>query len=136
MSTTRIAGEWNLYINTISHTDKSLALDTPVAATLTVLVANRAVVEAEFRLNDKTVMVKGRVRPGTPSVLTLEECDADGTLVDDGLETILYVPPWRPNIDYDFDILTGTMVIGKGSAVAEDNLKQRVMVLSGLQAAE
>jgi hypothetical protein len=136
VSTTRIAGEWNLYINTISHTDKSLALDTPVAASLTVLVANRAVVEAEFMLNGTTVMVKGRVRPGTPSVLTLEECDSDGTLVDDGLETILYVPPWRPNIDYDFDILTGTIVIGKGSAIAEDNLKQRVMVLTGLQGAE
>jgi hypothetical protein len=136
VSTTRIAGEWNIYINAISHADKSLALDKPITASLIVLVANRAVVEAELTLNGKTILVKGRIRPGTPSVLTLEEFDTEGGLVDDGLETILYVPPWRPNIDYDFDILTGTMVIGRGSAVVGDDLKQRVMVITGLQGAE
>lgn len=136
MSTTRIAGDWSLYINSISHTDKTLKLGRPVEAALTVLVANRAVVEAEFTLNSKTVAVKGRVRPGTPSVLTLDECDKDGTLVEDGLEMILYVPPWRPNIDYDFDILTGTMVIGQRSFVGDEAMQQRVLVLTGLQGSE
>lgn len=133
MSTTRIAGEWKLYVTTISHGDGELALGSQIEASLTVLVANRAVVEAEFTLDGSTVLVKGRVRPGTPSVLTLEECDADGNTVSEGLETILYVPPWRPNIDYDFDILTGTIVLGANSALGSADLKDRVMMLSGLQ---
>lgn len=133
MSTTRIAGDWALFITAIKHDDKTLTLDSQVEAKLTVLIANRATVEAELTINDQTVPVKGRVRPGTPSVLTLEECDKDGTVVVEGFETILYVPPWRPNIDYDFDILTGTVVFGAKSAFESKDLKDRVMMLTGLQ---
>ncbi|WP_432768737.1 MAG: hypothetical protein HEQ22_15450 [Sphingopyxis sp.] len=80
--------------------------------------------------------MKGSTRPGTPSVITFDECDADGNPIDDGFEAILYVPPWRPNIDYDFDILCGTAVIGEKSVLGDDSTRSRVLAVTGLQTAE
>ena len=136
MSTTRIAGEWKLYLSTITSAPGAPSLDAPSDYTLHVLVANRAGVEARLFFAGKEIVVKGRVKPGTPSVVTFDECGADGNPVDDGFEAILYVPPWRPNIDYDFDILCGTAVIGENSALGDDRTRSRVLAVTGLQADE
>ena len=136
MSTTRIAGEWKLYLSTIDSASGTPNLDTPADSTLIVLVANRAGIEARLLFGDKEIVVKGRIKPGTPSVITFDECNAEGNPVDDGFEAILYVPPWRPNIDYDFDILCGTAVIGENSVLGDDGTRSRVLSVTGLQTAE
>ena len=135
MSTTRIAGRWKLYLSTIDDGEHGPHLERASDAMLDVTVANRAGIEATLSLGGAAVPVRGRVKPGTPSVVTLEECGADGAVLDDGFEAILYVPPWRPNIDYDFDIVCGTAVIGARSALGGEGARGRVLAVTGLQAA-
>lgn len=136
MSTTRIAGRWKLYLSTIGAGEHGPHLDRASDAELDVTVANRAGIEATLSFAGAAVPVRGRVKPGTPSVVTLEECGGDGAPLDDGFEAILYVPPWRPNIDYDVDIVCGTAVIGGGSKLGGQAVRSRVLAVTGLQAAE
>ncbi|QNE07149.1 hypothetical protein [Croceicoccus marinus] len=136
MSTTRLTGEWQLYFAGIEPGPEKLAPIPSFSATLAVAAANRAGIEAKLKLAGEEVLVKGRIRPGTPSVISLDECDNDGKQVDDGVEAILYVPPWRPNIDYDFDILCGTAVIGANSGLTASDNRERVLTVTGLQAFE
>jgi hypothetical protein len=136
MSTTRLAGNWRLYFASVETAAEGLSVSAPTSADLAVEVANRAGVEARVTLAGSEIRVRGRIRPGTPSVITLDEVGSNDEPVDNGFEAILYVPPWRPNIDYDYDILCGTAVIGAASAIGGESLRDRVLTVTGLQAIE
>src|SRR4051812_41316435 len=131
MSTTRIAGEWQLYLSTVTASQSGLIPEPLDPARLAVRIANRAGLEASIRFGGKDIEIRGRVKPGTPSVVTLEEVTPDGGAVEDGLEAILYVPPWRPNIDYDFDVVCGTLVVGEGSAISDKAVREKLVLVTG-----
>jgi hypothetical protein len=96
-------------------------------------MANRAGLEGELRFDKASVTVRGKVKPGSPAVVTLSESENDGKAVVDGLEAILYIPPWWPNIDYSYDFITGTLVIGTGSAIAGEKFGGDLIAVLGVQ---
>jgi hypothetical protein len=69
-----------------------------------------------FRVNRKigylALALKGHVKPGAPAVVTLSEVLHTIKKDADGLEAILYIPPWWPNLEYDYDLISGTLVVG------------------------
>ncbi|WP_157195746.1 hypothetical protein [Bradyrhizobium sp. YR681] len=102
-------------------------------AQLDIRKADRAGLSGEVRFGRKKIPVKGRVKPGSPAVVTLLETKADGEAVADGLEAILYIPPWWPTVDYEYDLVFGTMVVGNGSSYGKKELKSKLIAITGVQ---
>jgi hypothetical protein len=131
MAAIRIRGTWRL---TLSHYEgDALGLELLGQAVLEVTSATRAGVEGELILSQKRVPVHGKVKPGSPAVVTLHEVSTSGGAVKDGLEAVLYIPPWWPNIDYSYDYITGTMTIGSHSMVATKKSSGFLISVSGVQ---
>lgn len=131
MAAIRIRGTWQL---TLSRYQKgALSLESNAESVLDVTSATRAGVEGELGLFHEKIPVRGKVKPGSPAVVTLQEISTSGEPVKDGLEAMLYIPPWWPNIDYSYDFITGTIVVGPGSMVATKNTIGSLILVSGVQ---
>jgi hypothetical protein len=77
--------------------------------------------------------VVGRVKPGNPGIVILNECK--GTeLLKDGLELLLYIPPFWPSIDYTFDAVVGIMTISAKSMIRNESLHGKPFSLTGVKA--
>ncbi|MFZ2029418.1 MAG: hypothetical protein WAU68_03840 [Vitreimonas sp.] len=103
------------------------------SAVLNITTATRAAVSGELKIGQRRAALRGKIKPGNPSVLTLTEVAARGHEVSDGLHAILYLPPWWPNVDYDYDLITGTLVIGEQSALAAKKLQTKLVTVTGAQ---
>jgi hypothetical protein len=127
MAAIRIRGTWILTLGTHENknTNKPRSLG---AAQLKVLSANRAGLTGELEIAGQKMAIKGRVKPGSPAVVTFQE---DG--VADGLQAILYIPPWWPNVDYQYDFITGTLVVGEASALSSKDLRDCLVSVTGVQ---
>src|SRR5262245_13846723 len=121
MAAIRIRGTWRLSLS-IYEGARRLKQRMLGEAELDIRSATRAGLAGEFRSSGKCALVKGRVRPGNPAIVTLAEVSADGDAVEGGLEAILYIPPWWPNVDYTYDFITGTLVVGVSSAIGDKRL--------------
>lgn len=132
MAAIRIRGNWQL---TLSHYagDGKPSLQALGESVLAVHNATRAGVQGEFWISRKVIPVRGRVKPGSPAVVTLHEVADGGEEVSDGLEAILYIPPWWPNVDYSYDFIFGTLVVGPASAAATKKLEGMLVSVSGVQ---
>src|SRR5262245_47659451 len=104
MSAIRIRGEW-----TLSLFEQGLELtQAGLPAILIIDHADRARVHGRIKIGRDETEVFGRVKPGSPGVAVLTETSGS-KVVSDGLEVILYIPPFWPNIDYKFDTLVGIL---------------------------
>jgi len=132
MAAIRIRGSW--YLSLTIHADdfKSLPLRVDDSK-LVVLSASRAGISGELHIGGLVVPLIGKIKPGNPSVVSLNEADANGGLSQGGIEALLYIPPWWPNVKYDYDLLTGTMVIGSSSAAKTKELQNKIILVSGVQ---
>ncbi|WP_156456892.1 hypothetical protein [Bradyrhizobium sp. CCH5-F6] len=132
MASVRIRGLWRISLT--AHEGAKLKVTTAIdEAELEVFTATRSSLSGEFRVGNKKVPVKGRVKPGSPAVVTISEATASGGPVADGLEAIVYIPPWWPTVDYEHDLVFGTMVIGKGSSIRDKELRSRLIAIMGVQ---
>lgn len=132
MATIRIRGTWQLTFS-VYEGDRELRLRTLEQAELMVRRATRAVVEAELRAFGTTIPMRGRVRPGSPAIVTLSEHSRRGTLVKDGLEAIFYIPSWWPNVDYSYDFIVGTIVMGSHTSARKRNMERKLISVAGVQ---
>jgi len=100
---------------------------------LVVQKANRAGLTGEMHIDGKSVAVVGKVKPGSPAVVSIAEVDADGEPVSDGIEAMLYISPWWPTVKYKYDLIMGTMVVGTGSALIRKEFEHKIILVSGIQ---
>lgn len=133
MAVVRIRGEW-----TISLIEQNLALThgtTPADQTahLTVSHADRSRLHGQIQIGKELAEVVGRVKAGNPGVVVLTETK-NGELLQDGLEAILYIPPFWPSIDYDFDMLVGILTIATSSMIKNKTIQGKPFALSGVKA--
>jgi hypothetical protein len=130
VSAIRIRGTWTLALVThdIKRRVKARSLG---SAQLKVRSANRSGLDGELDLAGQTIAVKGRVKPGSPAVITLQEV-SQGEAVADGLQAIFYMPPWWPNVDYDYDLISGTLVVGEDSVIADKDLRGCLVSVTGV----
>jgi len=132
MAAIRIRGTW--YMSMTIHADdvKSMPLRAGEAK-LVVQKANRTAIAGELHIGDEVVPMVGKVKPGNPSVVSLNEADAKGELTAGGIEAMLYIPPWWPTVKYEYDLITGTMIIGSTSIAKSKELAQKVILVSGVK---
>jgi len=97
-------------------------------AGLTVSTATRAGVVGQFQMNGKKAKVTGRVKPGSPSIVTLHE---DG--VRDGVEAILYIPPFFPTIDYKYDLIVVLLRVGDDSVLKNEEDRGKPLSVVGVK---
>jgi hypothetical protein len=132
MATARIRGNWMLSLNT--YQGKSRLISRSLGrAELNVSTATRAGISGQLRIGKRTIPVNGRVKPGSPAIITLSETASSGRSPEVGLEAILYIPPWWPNIDYSYDLILGTMVVGGRSALVKKRIRRRIIAVTGIQ---
>jgi len=132
MAAIRIRGAWYLSLTVHADDVKSFPLQAGDAR-LVVQKANRAGISGELHIGGETVAIVGKVRPGSPAVVTIFEADSAGTIVRDGVEAMLYIPPWWPTVKYQHDLITGTMIIGTASSVKSQELAHKIILVSGIQ---
>ena len=132
MATIRIRGTWELSLM-IHQFAPSIKSSFAGEARLVVHSANRAGLNGELRIGSVGISIRGRVKPGSPAVVTFSEVSREGKPIDGGLEAILYIPPWWPTIDYQYDLITGTMTLGQGSSISEMSLKERLISVTGIK---
>ena len=132
MAAVRIRGIWYLSLTVHADDVKSLPLRAGDAR-LVVQKANRAGISGELHMGGETVPVVGKVKPGSPAVVTVFEANADGAIVPEGVEAMLYIPPWWPTVKYQHDLITGTMIIGSSSSVKSRELAHKIILVSGIQ---
>ncbi|BBR20042.1 TPA: hypothetical protein I9Y23_000135 [Kluyvera ascorbata] len=132
MAAIRITGTWELSFSIHDSDIKQLPFDITMAK-FVVQKANRTGVSGEMHLGKEKVNISGRLKPGVPSVVTISEIDVNGVIVNDGLEAMLYIPPWWPTVNYEYDIIVGTMIIGPLSYFKINEFNQRVILVSGIQ---
>ena len=131
MAVVRIRGIWRLTLARYEVAGSSLK--SLGEASLQVTSASRAGIEGELSLSRARIPVGGNVKPGAPAVVTLQELSEDGSKVPDGLEALLYIPPWLPSVDYSYDYITGIVLIGSGSAATSQNFGDSPVLVSGVQ---
>lgn len=131
MAAIRIRGVWKLSLSTHTEGLKAMLFDDDVR--LVVQKANRAGLTGEVHIGGKSVAVVGKVKPGSPAVVSITEVNADGEPVPDGIEAMLYIPPWWPTVKYDYDLIMGTMVVGTASALIRMELEHKIILVSGIQ---
>ena len=132
MATARIRGKWLLSLS-VHESVSPLTPRSIAQAELDVHTATRAGLSGELRIGQQAVPVKGRVKPGSPAVITLSEALGVGKSAGDGLQAILYIPPWWPNVDYSYDLISGTLVVGESSALQDKGLRRRIISVTGVQ---
>lgn len=103
------------------------------SATLEIKIATRAKIAGQLTFRDQSIELEGRILPGSPAVVTLHEIGKGGKRVADGLQAILYIPPWQPTVDYSYDLIMGTMSVGQMTAFGVSNLKGTLLELAGIQ---
>ena len=134
MAAIRLRGTWLLNLGRFDGKSHGI---TPMAdATLEVTSATRAGIEGKLKVSGRNVLLRGKVKPGNPAIVTLHEVDKSGESIEDGLEAVLYIPPWWPNIDYNYDFITGTMSIGLQSAASSKHEAGTLITVSGVQSFE
>lgn len=135
MGTIRIRGTW--YLSLTVHADNVKAMPLRAGdARLDVQVANRAGIRGELHIGGDTVAVVGKLKPGSPAIVSVTEADANGVPVQDGVEAMLYIPPWWPTVEYQHDLIMGTMIIGTSSSVGSRELAHKIILVSGIQPIE
>jgi hypothetical protein len=132
MAAIRIQGTWYLSL-TSNHGDGKNKFEPVADARLEVDSANRSGISGSFLIGRASVPFRGRVKPGSPSVVTLMECTAEGEQVADGLEAMLFIAPWWPGIEQEQDLLSGTLVAGKHSTIGKKLPLGRVLGVMGMQ---
>lgn len=132
MAAIRIRGTWFLSLTVHADDVKSMPLRAGEAK-LEVHKANRASLGGELHIGGKVVPVVGKIKPGNPSVVSLTETDENGAVSYDAIEAMLYIPPWWPTVKYEYDLITGTMVIGNASVAKSKELTQKIILVSGVQ---
>lgn len=132
MAAIRIRGTW--YLSMTIHADDVKCMPLRAGeAKLIIQKASRTGIAGELQIGDSTIPMVGKVKPGNPSVVSLNEADANGGLAPGGIEAMLYIPPWWPTVKYDYDLITGTMIIGNSSLAKAKELSQKVILVSGVQ---
>ncbi|CAG2366158.1 MULTISPECIES: hypothetical protein [Burkholderia] len=132
MAAVRIRGTW--YLSLSVHTDDIKSTPLRVGdAQLVVQTANRTGIGGELHIGGESLAVAGKIKPGSPAVVSITEAGADGLLVQDGVEAILYIPPWWPSVKYQHDLITGTMVVGASSSLRSPRLAHKIILVSGVQ---
>ena len=132
MAAVRIRGEWLLTLTT-HEPGSEPPLKHVSDARLEVTSANRAGVSALFHLGSDQIPMQGRLKPGNPSIVTLQEFSAKGDAVEEGVEAIFYIPAWWPNVDYQYDVITGTMTSGRGSGLKKSLFPGKLIMVTGVQ---
>jgi hypothetical protein len=133
MAIVRIRGEWMLTLLERGLVPIQKAAPPMHAARLSVISADRSRLKGEIEIGDEAVNVAGRVKPGNPGIVTLTETRRDEA-VENGLEAILYIPPFWPMIDYKYDILVGTLTISAGSGVKNAAVHGKPFCVNGVKA--
>jgi hypothetical protein len=132
MAAIRIRGTWYLSMTIRADDVKSMPLRAGEAK-LVVQKANRTAISGDLHIGDAVVPMVGKVKPGNPSVVSINEADTQGVVTSGGIEAMLYIPPWWPSVKYDYDLITGTMIIGSASTAKSKELAQKVILVSGVQ---
>lgn len=130
MAATRIKGEWILTM--VVYEGESAVPKIIGNAVLNVLTATRMEVKGELQWEGKTVPVAGRIKPGNPAILTLDEV----ALSDDpiqGVSAVLYILPWMPNVEYSFDYITGMLAAGPETKLVCKDLHLQFVAVTGIQ---
>ncbi|WP_061023170.1 hypothetical protein [Bradyrhizobium sp. CCH5-F6] len=133
MSSVRIRGKWALSL--LEQRPAPIEGATPIGLTggLNIIHADRARVHGVIRLGKEETEVAGRVKPGNPGIVVLTECK-DNQLLKDGLELLLYIPPFWPTIDYTFDAVIGIMTISANSMIRDEVLRGKPFSLTATKA--
>lgn len=132
MAVVRIRGRWTLNFSSYEGMPQPV-VHALADGVLEISKATRTSLEGEIRIGGERAPVVGKLKPGSPAVVTLTEADEQGQPLDDGLEAMLYIPPWWPNIDYSYDYITGTMVIGHQSRMESKSLRSSLISVAGVQ---
>lgn len=132
MSNLRIRGEWM-----ITLVEQGLVLTTAAPpprydARLIINNAGRNKFTGQIELGGKIVEVAGRVKPGSPGIVSLTETELSEPKVD-GVEALLYVPPFWPTIDYKYDMLVGILTISPRSCLQSNELHGKPFAVAGVK---
>lgn len=132
MAAIRIRGTWKLTL-TAYNSAEDLAPTQLGIAELEIRSANRAGLTGVLKIEHSSIAVGGRVKPGSPAIVTIYETSDDGGELENGTEIILYIPPWWPQIDYKYDYIMGTMVIAQSTALDCDKSRVgKLISISGI----
>jgi hypothetical protein len=131
MSSVRIRGLWRLTI--LEQSLEKTHVFAANQAVLLVRTADRSRLSGVVEIGSEKVEVKGRVRPGNPGIVSLAETDKAGDPLPDGLEAIIYIPPFWPTIPYAFDMIVGTLLISDGSAIKSAELLNKPLSILGVK---
>ncbi|MFZ2029420.1 MAG: hypothetical protein WAU68_03850 [Vitreimonas sp.] len=123
-------GTWALSLSG-HQTKPSFRLSAIADATLTVASTTRTNWEGTLKIGKEKAKVRGRLRPGSPTVITLDEVNGSGEAISDGIGAILYAAPRWPNVDYTEDLVYGTLVVGGNSAFSDSSLCGRLISIAG-----
>jgi hypothetical protein len=107
MSDKQARGLWK--IKMLGHGPGDSGIVAIVDAALDISKCHRQVVEASLMLEGLQIPLVGKMRPGTPTVISMTCADPEANKAFASLQIVAFIPVAWQNNDYDYDVIFGSI---------------------------